>query len=245
MNPDVHTLTGAYAMNALDDVERREFERHMAVCPDCEQETRELERTAVYLGLAAATAPTAGLRAKVLAEVAQTRQQSPIAPQPEVAAPQKKRSRWMMPVVALAAAASVLAAVVFGVNAINANQELTRERALMDQVAAIVNAPDARTEVRTASPSGHGKIVSSKQLGKAVLLASDEVPPPQEGKSLQAWSITETGVASLGLMSQTHSGKHEPMVFSFTGSPKIGITVEPAGGSPQPTTPTVMVIPVA
>ncbi|SDN46501.1 anti-sigma factor [Allokutzneria albata] len=237
MNPDVHTLTGAYAMNALDEDERREFERHMAVCPDCERETRELERTAAHLGLAAATAPPPGLRAKVLAEVARTRQQSPLAP-PPAALPRART--WAMPVVSLLAAASVLAAVVFGIGVLTANQELTRERALMEQVTAIVSAPDARTEV-----AGNGKVVSSKLLGKAVLLAGDQVPAPRAGNDLQAWAISDAGAVSLGLMARTHSGKHEPMVFPTAGVSKIGVTLEPAGGSARPTSAPVLLVPVA
>ncbi|GAA4015653.1 anti-sigma factor [Allokutzneria multivorans] len=239
MNPDVHTLTGAYAMNALDEIERREFERHMAVCPDCEQETRELERTAAQLGMAAATAPPPGMRAKVLAEVSRTRQLSPIAP-PAVSTVQKLRPKWAMPVVSLLAAASVLAAVVFGVGALTANQELTRERALTEQVSAIVGAADARTEV-----AGNGKVVSSKLLGKAVLLANDQVPAPRPGNDLQAWSISDTGYVSLGLMARTHSGKHAPMVFPTSGISKIGVTLEPSGGSAQPTSTPVLIVPVA
>ncbi|MCP3800602.1 anti-sigma factor [Allokutzneria sp. A3M-2-11 16] len=234
MNPDVHTLTGAYAMNALDADERREFERHMAVCPDCERETRELERTAAHLGMAAATVPPPGLRAKVLAEVSRTRQQSPIAP----ALPRQRR--WAVPVVSLVAAASVLVAVVFGIGVLTANQELDRERALAEQVTAIVGAADARTEV-----AGNGKVVSSRLLGKAVLLASDQVPAPRSGKDLQAWAISDSGVVSLGLMARTHSGRHAPMVFPTTGVSKIGVTVEPSGGSAQPTTTPVLLVPVA
>ncbi|WP_086818952.1 anti-sigma factor domain-containing protein [Allokutzneria sp. NRRL B-24872] len=238
MNPDVHTLTGAYAMNALDEIERREFERHMAVCPDCEQETRELERTAAHLGMATATAPPPGLRSKVLAEVSRTRQLSPIAPPAAVV--QKLRPKWAMPVVSLLAAASVLAAVVFGVGALTANQELTRERALAEQVTAIVGAADARTEV-----AGNSKIVSSKALGKAVFLASDQVPAPRPGNDLQAWSISDTGYVSLGLMERTHSGKHAPMVFPTSGISKIGVTLEPSGGSVQPTSTPLLIVPVA
>ena len=39
---DVHKLTGAYAMDALDELERARFEQHLATCEDCRAEVAEL-----------------------------------------------------------------------------------------------------------------------------------------------------------------------------------------------------------
>jgi len=33
---DIHALSGAYALDAVDDIERAEFERHLAACPPCQ-----------------------------------------------------------------------------------------------------------------------------------------------------------------------------------------------------------------
>ena len=35
MSPDLHHLSGAYAVDALDEAERSAFERHLAVCAAC------------------------------------------------------------------------------------------------------------------------------------------------------------------------------------------------------------------
>jgi anti-sigma factor RsiW len=53
MNDDVHSLTGAYALDAVSDVERQVFEDHLAACDPCRQEVLELRITAARLGLAA------------------------------------------------------------------------------------------------------------------------------------------------------------------------------------------------
>ena len=42
MSPDLHHLSGAYAVDALDDAERTSFEQHLAGCADCRAEVAEL-----------------------------------------------------------------------------------------------------------------------------------------------------------------------------------------------------------
>ena len=47
MTVDIHTLAGAYALDALNDLERAAFARHMTECEACAQEVAEyLETTA-------------------------------------------------------------------------------------------------------------------------------------------------------------------------------------------------------
>ena len=38
MSADVHSLVGAYAVDAVDDQERAAFELHLAECPECTDE---------------------------------------------------------------------------------------------------------------------------------------------------------------------------------------------------------------
>ncbi|MEV5410480.1 anti-sigma factor [Thermopolyspora sp. NPDC052614] len=80
MNDDLHTLSGAYALNALPEQQQRLFEEHMARCEACLIEVRGLRETAARLGLAAAEEPPPGLRARVLARIAEVRQEPPIVP---------------------------------------------------------------------------------------------------------------------------------------------------------------------
>ena len=74
MSGDLHTLTGAYAADALSETERLAFERHLDACPACDQEVRELTETAARLGSAVALPPPAALWDRVRAEAAATRQ---------------------------------------------------------------------------------------------------------------------------------------------------------------------------
>jgi len=78
MNADIHVLTGAYACDALDPSELGAFEEHLAHCDSCAQEVAELRATAAALAAAEAVEPPAGLRERVMAEIAITRQQAPV-----------------------------------------------------------------------------------------------------------------------------------------------------------------------
>ncbi|MBT2232669.1 anti-sigma factor [Nonomuraea sp. NEAU-A123] len=75
MSKELHTFSGAYAVHALPDSDGVLFEKHMKECPTCRAEVRRLRETAVLLALAIAEPPPAALRARVLAAVAQVRQE--------------------------------------------------------------------------------------------------------------------------------------------------------------------------
>jgi anti-sigma-K factor RskA len=77
MTAELHTLTGAYALDAVSDVDRAEFERHLGECVACRQEVAELRATGARLAAAAAVDPPPGLKLVVLADVARTRQLPP------------------------------------------------------------------------------------------------------------------------------------------------------------------------
>src|SRR2546429_2998612 len=74
---EVHTLVGAYALDAVDDVERAAVERHLRGCVACAAEAAELRATAARLVDAAAVAPPPRLREAVTARIRRTRQEAP------------------------------------------------------------------------------------------------------------------------------------------------------------------------
>ena len=74
---ELHLLTGGYALDALPDDERAEFEQHLARCPSCAEEAAGLRETAARLAMATAVSPPPGLRARVLTAALRTRQLPP------------------------------------------------------------------------------------------------------------------------------------------------------------------------
>jgi anti-sigma factor RsiW len=77
MAANVHALTGAYVLNALEPAERAEFESHIGHCPNCEREVAELRATAARLVAAVSATPPPRLRTRVLAQITRTKQASP------------------------------------------------------------------------------------------------------------------------------------------------------------------------
>ncbi|MFD7513162.1 zf-HC2 domain-containing protein, partial [Streptomyces sp. NPDC059853] len=104
---DVHTLSGAYALDALPAPEREEFERHLERCEPCAREVRELAATAARLAGAVALTPPPGMRDRVMRRIATVRQDPP----PGASGGLRRRTRRMLPGLALAA---TLAAAVLG-----------------------------------------------------------------------------------------------------------------------------------
>ena len=73
MSSEIHALSGAYAIDALDDIERAQFERHLAECPDCRDEVDSLREASAALAEAVAAPPSDALRERILGEIATVR----------------------------------------------------------------------------------------------------------------------------------------------------------------------------
>src|SRR5262249_34563229 len=168
---DLHTLAGAYALDALTDLERAGFARHMAECAACATEVAELTETAARMGAATASTPPPGLRAPVLADTSRTRQVR--YPRPARATRSDAAARWRSRSL-IAAAAAVLA--VAGLGTVWTVEE-HRLRTARDQVAAvqaqqervdsILTASDVTVHTSTTATGGRGTVAVS--------------PPPNDG----------------------------------------------------------------
>lgn len=247
---ELHRLSGAWALNALDDEETAVFEQHLEECESCAAEAAELRETAARLGQIAEHAPPAALRARVLAAAAQTRQLPPETPRPHGRAPVVLADRrWLKRLGALAAAASVLGAVALGTQAVRSNNELSREvgalrqvTAEYNQLAALMSSPGARTVSRSVERGGTGMAVYAPSQHKVLFLAGG-LPPLSSDWSYQLWMVAGDGPHSVGVLPT--GDKLPPMVMeALAGTEKLALTVEPHGGSKGPTTAPVVVLPL-
>lgn len=235
---DLHTLTGAYALHALSDEERAAFERHLADCSACREETAELSATAARLGLAVATEPRPALREEVLRRIATVRQESPRPPRAERTVRRlrgRRASRWAL-------AACVAAAAAFGGTAVwqheraqDAGSQAQRAERTNERIAAVLSAPDARTVSAKLTGGASGTVVVSDSQDRAVFLASGMARPPQ-GKVYQLWFDDHGSMRPAGLMAADRTDQAVLMDGAVHGAAGMGITVEPSGGSKQPTT---------
>lgn len=234
MRDDLHVLAGSYVLDAISDAEREEFERHLQHCPTCEAEVRGLRETAARLALACAMTPPARMERRVLAAAYQTRQLPPLsADRPHRALPRRAFPRRLA---VLAAAASVAAAVALGITQLSAQHQLDQARATA--IARVVTAPDAHVETARTSAGGSVTVVASVALREAVVSTSGMASLPSS-RVYQVWVMSPSGARSAGLM-------HGSSLLASAVRPgdRIGITVEPAGGTARPTTTPVAVLPV-
>ncbi|WP_243789633.1 anti-sigma factor domain-containing protein [Saccharopolyspora gloriosae] len=250
MSSDLATLTGAYVVNALPDDERAEFEVHLADCADCRQEVRELREAAARLGAAEHTTAPEELKQRVLAEISQTRQDPPPPAEVRTLRP-RTRASWGTRLSVAAAALGVALAAAFGVVAVQAQQELdaTRERMIAAgargaEISAMLQAPDARV-VNAAGPEGmRATTVLSAEQGKAMFMATGMTPAPDD-RVYQLWFIDPSGTAtSAGLLNAARTEHTEPLIAAMPATTaQLGLTIEPHGGSPAPTTTPILTLP--
>ncbi|MPY97791.1 MAG: hypothetical protein GEU97_07285 [Actinophytocola sp.] len=240
MNADIHTLTGAYALHALSESERVAFEEHLAECAACRKEVSELQETAVRLGSAFATPPPDSLKQNVLASIRRVRQ---LPPDEGSIVPLRGR-RWPQRATALAAAAAAIAAIVLGSQVVRLDDEASRAKQQLAEVSsryeAVADMIAARNTKIMAAEAGdmRATVVVSPQHGKVAFLPKD-VPEPGKDKTYQLWLIGPDGAHSAGLLPD----KDTPVVAdTIEGATVLGVTIEPEGGSKQPTTDPVMTL---
>ena len=240
MRDDLHVLTGSYVLDAISEAEREEFERHLQNCPTCDAEVRGLRETAARLALACAVTPPARMEQQVLAATYRTRQLPPLPadrPRRERRGVRPDRVlRFPRRIAVLAAAASVAVAVALGITQLSAQHQLDHARETA--IARVVTAPDARVEAARTSAGGNVTVVTSAALREAVVSTSGMASLPSS-RVYQVWVMSPSGARSAGLM-------HGSSLLASSVRPgdRIGITVEPAGGTTQPTTTPVAVLPV-
>lgn len=225
MTTDPHTLVGPYVLDALPADERDQFEEHLVRCPGCRTDSAELLATASHLGQATAVIPPSALRAQVLAQVEVTRQVGPRAP----ARLASTRRSWPA---ALAAAAAV--AVIVALGALVAQADGRADRA--EEMAAIVSASDARTVSVTGLGGAMRLVVSEDHRGGVI--ASDDMPAPPAGKTYALWFREDGRMVPHGLFEPDADGSVRAQVAGVP-SDVVGVTIEPDGGSDEPTLPII------
>jgi anti-sigma-K factor RskA len=226
MSNDLHTLSGAYALDALSDEEAHLFDTHLEQCQACRDEVRELREVAAKLCASEANAVPPGLRARVLA-AADQQPQLPPKVTPNVTPIGVARSRRWRPQLVAAVAAAVLVLAV-GIGVLQSQRD--ESSVMATTVSQVFQAPDARTKTVVTD---HGKltVAASPTLGR-MAVETDGLQPLNGGKVYQMWAIHSGTSTSVGLVEDLAAGK--AMAMPSTGT-EVAITVEPAGGSEQPT----------
>jgi len=236
---DVHALSAAYALDALDEAAAAEFSGHLASCDFCSVDVMEMRETAAALAVSVSTPPAEELRSRVLANVRTTPQLAGSTASLDDHRRRRQRSSVVNRVLAGVAAAGLVIAAALGISLLKADQRADDSQLATDQLVALLAEPGTTVHHRQSSAGGSGSLVVSEDESEAIFLA-DDLADPGAGKTYQLWAMGDTGATSLDLVSHGTTGSE--VLNMPTGTTAFGMTVEPAGGSPQPTSDPVLLV---
>ncbi|TFV61160.1 anti-sigma factor [Mycobacterium sp. PS03-16] len=235
-NSDLLELATPYALHAVSADEQSEIDRRLAAAPAetaaaFTDEVRSVRETLAALSSGTALEPSPHLRDSLLAAVAAD-------PVRGLDARRGSRSRWRTAVLAAAAAVVIgLGALVAGLTLRPADQQTTAEQ--------VFAAPDVQTVSGPVPGGGTATVVFSKERNAGVLVMND-VPPPQPGTVYQMWLVGDDGAHSAGTMDATAVSPSTTAVLPDLGSSQaLAFTVEPPGGSQEPTSPAFAELPLS
>lgn len=233
MTTDLHSLMAPYALDALDAWERQRFEAHLEQCAECRAELAGFFATAARLGDVAHEGPPPALRDRLLTAVASTSQERPTV----TALAQRRGLRRTLPRLAMAAAFLVGTVGVGGY--LTERNQADSYRAETEAITSVLAASDAATSTKTFNRGGKVRLISSKSKDSAVIVAS-ELPALKGSKVYQVWLVKDDFPRSQGVF-QTSGAM---IMKGLVGVDHVAITVEPKGGSQQPTTAPISTIAV-
>ena len=226
--PDIHDLVGAYVLNAVEPDESVSFEEHLEDCASCRADVDGLSRAASSLGTTITEAPPPELWQRIRASAESTPQLAPDVPRTATVT-RLSRRRVLQWVAAAAVVAAVGGGVAGVVGHLNSGGTPT--------AAEVFAATDA--QVRTvATDRGNVRLGESARLG-LVAVDTSSMRSPGAGHTYQLWLVPRSGSPeSLAVFGDATSAT------AAIGSGSLAVTVEPAGGSRQPTTQPLFAVPV-
>lgn len=254
---DAWDLLPGYALDALDDADRRAVERLLESDADARRSLDEYRD--VVAAFAVETEPPAALRASVL-ELVQSTPQLPVptasavpdvAGEPGGSSPgaaaaeagdgvvvdlaARRRRRWGAAVAAVAAAAAIAVPTTIAVQ-VTAERDRLREQSQV--VAEMLADPDAAILRGAVEGGGQASVLVADD---DMFFRAENLPDLAPDRAYQLWVVAEDGsVSSAGVLS-VRDGESTSLV---QGSEGVGmaVTVEPEAGSEQPTSDPVVVL---
>ncbi|MFY9932085.1 MAG: anti-sigma factor [Streptosporangiaceae bacterium] len=248
-----HALAGAYALDAIENpAERDRFARHLERCQSCAAEVRGFREVATAMAFAATTEPPPQLRPRVLEAAAHTPQlprearthaRHRGAPAARTRAP-RTWTPWMPWLSGAVATAAIAVAVFFGFAQAHTQDQLNQARAVNQAISLVLSAPQARLVSHQTSAGGTATVVLDASRHELAVITSG-LPALPPGKVYQLWLIGSTKTTSAGLLPPAQAGRTAPVLASgVVQGDKLGLTVEPAPGSAQPTTTPILALPL-
>jgi anti-sigma-K factor RskA len=223
---------GSYVLNALTEDETRDYEAHLATCPECRSEVNELRVAAEALPVSPLPMePPPALKARIMAEVEREAALLESAGKPDrtYAPVKKERRRWFgggaialpRPALGLLACALLAAGIAFGALAFSGSnlRTIPFESSIQQASAELEVGDDGAT------------------------LTANGLPPTPEGKTYMVWIQRKDGAVEPTSAFFT-PGRDGAATASLPGDMNdvkaVLVNTEPVGGSPAPTSDPVL-----
>ncbi|MDT2009641.1 anti-sigma factor [Rhodococcus opacus] len=234
MNEELVGMAYPYALDALDDTERHELSTDLAATDDRTRSTftdevRRIREAFAVVSAVGAVEPPPHVRTRLLDEVGRSAAGHSAAQPISLTERRSRRRRWQI-AVAAAAAVGILAGGTVIVRQLTEGPSPTVAEQVLD-------AADMHSSTSAIAAGGSATANYSKSQD-AVVFVMDGVAPPGPDTVYQLWLMPESGDApvSAGTMSPSDVLSNTTVVLDDVGSmSKLAVTVEPPGGSPQPT----------
>ena len=225
-------LAAVYALDAVSDSERHEIDARVTaagseVAAAFAREVREIREAMAQVSLVGAVEPPERVRQRLLETVSATATSASETPAPISLAQHRNRRRNFL--------LAVAAAVIVAIGAVGIGSRIGQNVATPPTSAQILAADDVRTTSGSIEGGGTATVVYSKEVDAGVLVMNN-VTPPSEGTVYQMWLIGPQGTTSAGTMTPADVAPSTTAVLGdLSGATALGFSVEPTGGSAQPT----------
>lgn len=258
----LHTLVGAYVMDAVTGRDQADFERHLLTCEQCRDDVRGLREATAHLAAAAAVAPRPEVRDQTVNAASRIRQLPPVVPgEPAPHGVAWLRAGWRVPaglrltggrgagsrpwLARMAAGVAIVLAVtaiVLGVHMSAMQGRLSSMERRDGAIAAVLGSHDATTLTAQVRTGGTATVVMSHRARALVFTASGLTRLPAS-KAYELWLMGPAGATPAGMLPSGHHGMSGPVVVPrLAPGDQLGLTIEPSTGTGQPTSaPVVMV----
>lgn len=261
MKERIEELLPFYALGAVTEEERAQVEAYVASDPDAQRRLDEMKNTAAALPFSAAPVrPSEELKRRLMDRVdadAQKRFAPPASQQADIWSRfldlfRPRAGNWAPHTIAVL---SLIVALVTGTWGLTLRSQyaslqteiiaLRQELALQREVIARVASPSSQAFAISGTehqPGARGQMIADTQTGSAVLLVSG-LSQLEPGDTYEFWLIEGSTPVAAGLFNVDSEG-NAILQVSKNVTPgtynAIGVSIEPEGGSQQPTGDIVM-----